>query len=91
MLQDCIRILLTALNLVNKKSSATRRNNFSSSERVSVYLELAEVYRLTNQNQEENGDRLNEWNRLLKFDCFRNVRIEFGKSFIFGSLFAGIE
>ena len=52
-LQDCIKTLQTALNLVNRKrGSAGAKKEFSTTDRVSVFLELAEAYRLTNQNQE---------------------------------------
>ena len=52
-LQDCIKTLQTALNLVNRKrGSAGKNKEFSSTDRASVFLELAEAYRLTNQNQE---------------------------------------
>ena len=51
-MEDCIKTLLTALNLVNRKrggggagSASGRHKEFSSNDRVSVFLELAEAYR----------------------------------------------
>lgn len=55
-LQDCIKTLQVALNLVNRKRGSADKNGkakeISATDRVSVFLELAEVYQLTNQNQE---------------------------------------
>ena len=54
-LQDSIKTLQTALNLVNKKkqgSAGKAKVEFSTTDKVSVYLELAEAYRETGQNQE---------------------------------------
>ena len=54
-LQDAIKTLQTALNLVNRKkqgSAGKAKVEFSTTDKVSVYLELAEAYRETGQNQE---------------------------------------
>ena len=54
-IQDSIKTLQTALNLVNRKkvgSAGKQKGDFSMTDKVSVYLELAEAYRQTGQNQE---------------------------------------
>ena len=54
-LQDAIKTLQVALNLVNRKKQGSAGKNkvdFSTTDKVSVYLELAEAYRETGQNQE---------------------------------------
>ena len=54
-IQDSIKTLQTALNLVNRKkmgSAGKEKVDFSMTDKVSVYLELAEAYRQTGQNQE---------------------------------------
>ena len=54
-IQDSIKTLQTALNLVNRKkvgSAGKPKVDFSMTDKVSVYLELAEAYRHTGQNQE---------------------------------------
>ena len=54
-IQDSIKTLQTALNLVNRKkvgSAGKQKVDFSMTDKVSVYLELAEAYRHTGQNQE---------------------------------------
>ena len=54
-LQDAIKTLQTALNLVNRKKQGSAGRNkvdFSTTDKVSVYLELAEAFRQTGQNQE---------------------------------------
>jgi len=51
---EAIKTLQTALNLVNRKkgSAGKSKTEFSMTDKVSVYLELAEAYRQTGQNQE---------------------------------------
>ena len=52
---DAIKTLQTALNLVNRKkqgSAGKTKTEFSMTDKVSVYLELAEAYQQTGQNQE---------------------------------------
>ena len=54
-IQESIKTLQTALNLVNRKkvgSAGKQKGDFSMTDKVSVYLELAEAYRQTGQNQE---------------------------------------
>ncbi len=56
--QEAIATLQTAMNLLNKEKnkkpggSASKRIEFSKNDRISLYLELADCYRLTGQNQE---------------------------------------
>ena len=54
-LTDAIKTLQVALSLVNRKkqgSAGRAKVDFSTTDKVSVYLELAEAYRQTGQNQE---------------------------------------
>ena len=55
-MEDCIKTLLTALNLVNRKRGGSgasgRQKEVASNDRVSVFLELAAAYRLTGQHTE---------------------------------------
>ena len=54
-LTDAIKTLQVALSLVNRKKQGRAgrvKVDFSTTDKVSVYLELAEAYRQTGQNQE---------------------------------------
>ncbi len=51
--KEAIKTLQTAMTLVNKpKKTGSNALEFTRSDKVSLYLELADCYRLTGQNQE---------------------------------------